>query len=188
MKTIVLCSYRSSDHNEDALGLERDANGVSLLDRRIFQLRALGLSPVCVLAGNRADDQLRGARLLASADLVFDTNDPCSLISNTRAGAFTCDGEAAFVLPLEVPPPPLEIWNFLRNEYGKVGFATPYAFLQAVSQGAPCHFGFPLLLTRQGGRALRETSDLKSLLDSRLLTLQLEYQPEAALEPLSRAL
>ncbi len=188
MKTLILCGYRTAENEEAALGLERDAAGDTLIDRRIHQLRALGLEAVCVLAGRGADAQLRGSRLIENAELVFDTADHCSLASNVRAGAFTLDTQAAFILPVEIPPPALEIWNYLRNEYGKAGFATPHAFLQAVSQGAPCHFGFPLLLTRNGGKLLRESEQMLNLVDPRLQTLQLEYPPEAALEPSRQAL
>jgi hypothetical protein len=184
MKTLLLCGYRNSEQDEDILGLERDADGVTLIDRRIGQLRALDHQVVCVLAGSHADEQLRQSRLIEDCELVFDTNEPCNLISNTRSGAFVCDGEACFIWPIEIPPPPIAVWNFLRNEYGKVGFATSHAFLQTVSpQGAPCHFGFPLLMTREGGKVLRKLSDLRSLVDTRLKTLHLEFDVEAELEP-----
>jgi hypothetical protein len=98
------------------------------------------------------------------------------LISNTRSGVFAAPGEACFVLPVEVPVPPHEVWTFLYNEYGKAGFGARLALLQAVqalNQEAPWHFGFPLLLTRFGGQLLRETPDLRSLLDTRLNYLHL---------------
>jgi hypothetical protein len=175
MRTLLLCGYRTRDENEVALGVGRDDNGETLIDRRIVQLRALGLDVVCVLAGANADEQLRYCRTIQDTELVFDTNEPMSLLSNTRAGSFAVPGDACFAIPVEVVPPPAETWGFLLNEYGKLGFGTKHGILQAVDpiQGAPWHFGFPLLITREGTKILTKTPDLRSLVDTRLKYLQL---------------
>lgn len=190
MRTLLLCGYRTSDHNEDLLGTERDAAGVTLLDRRIEQLQALGHDVIIVLAGASADEQLVHCRRIETVEMAFDNSaNGGSLLSNTYAGAELFDNESCFVIPLEVVPPPAAHWRFLYNELAKIGFATPVAALQAVSpQGAPCHYGFPLLLTRSGNSLLKETADLKSLVDARLKYLHVEFHPEAVLEPLENPL
>ncbi len=181
---MLLCGYRNTDPNEETLGLNLDSNGMTLIDYRISQLEARGHDIVCVLSGNSADEQLRCCPKIANTELVFDTNeDAYSLISNTRAGAFATEREAIFVLPLEVTPPAQSAWKFLLYELARIGYATPYSLLQAVTaQGAPCHFGFPLLLTREGSSLLRENADMTSLVDKRLKYLHLEPQYDGVLE------
>jgi hypothetical protein len=175
MKTLLLCGYRAHDNHELALGVSQ--SGESLIDQRIQELLQMGHDLICVVGGAEADKQLRHCRNIQLTELVYDTNEPGTLLSNTRSGVFAAPGEACFVLPLEIPPPPPEVWTFLRNEYGKAGFASPHAMLQAtLTNGEPVtshHFGFPLLLTRFGGQLLRETPDLRGLLDDRLKYLRL---------------
>ena len=170
MKTLLLCGYRLKDDSELALGVKRETPQLNLIEHRLRQLREFDQEVICVVSGADADAQLRHCPAIQNAELIYDTNDPISLLSNARAGIFAAPREAYFVLPLEVPPPPPEVWAFLKNEYGKAGFATPLALIQAVAsvEGAPCHHGFPLLLTRTGAKLLQETPDLRSLVDPRL--------------------
>lgn len=170
MKTLLLCGYRPKDETELALGVSRETPQFNLIERRLAQLRELDHQVICVVSGADADAQLRHCPSMQDAELIFDTGDPISLLSNARSGIFAAPREAYFVLPLEIAPPPPDIWAFLKNEYGKVGFATPLALIQAVApvEGAPCHHGFPLLLTRTGAKLLQETPDLQSLVDPRL--------------------
>ncbi len=180
MKTLLLCGYRDCDDADEAVGIDRSTDDKTLIDRRITQLRQLGFDVVCVLAGNRADVQLRQCKSIESCDLVFDTNEPhCNLISNLRAGTFHLENEGAFVLPVEIPVPDQMQWRFLLNEYGRSGFGQRTTFLQLrPTLGAPCQYGFPLLLTREGAKFLRDTPNLTSLVDSRLQYRQLEIETE----------
>ena len=175
MRVLLLCSYRALDDGEVALGLERDENGKTLIDAQIEKLLAMDMQVTCVLAGVSADEQLRQCPRLAETDMVFDTANPLNLLSNAREGAASAPHEACFVLPVEVPAPAKEVWDFLRTAYSQVGYQTETSVLQAVvpSQGAPWHFGFPLLFTFQGTRNLQDNDDLCGLVDARLKYLQL---------------
>jgi molybdopterin-guanine dinucleotide biosynthesis protein A len=177
MTVLLLCSYRETDTGEAALGLTRDAEGRLLLDRQIEDLQALGFDVTCVLAGESADEQLRQCRRLREVELVFDTAAPLSLLSNAREGARSAPHEACFVLPVEVPVPAREVWDFLRTQYASIGFNAETSVIQA--EGAPCHYGFPLLFTRQGCEQLQSAENLSGLVDARLgyLRLALESKP-----------
>lgn len=170
MRVLLLCGYRTTDEMEPGLGLERDEDGTTLIDRRIVQLHELGMKVVCVVAGNVADEQLRQSLCMRDTDLVFDNSPSTSLLTNTREGAASIN-EACFVLPVEIPIAPPEHWQFLINEYAKAGFNTPDAVLQV--QGMPTDFGFPLLFTRQGCQKIQDTDGLSSLVDARLKYLHL---------------
>ena len=179
MRVLLLCSYRALDPGEVALGLDATEDGKTLLDTQIEALLALNMEVTCVLAGAQADEQLRRCRRLTEVDMVFDTATPTNLLSNAREGAQSAPHEACFILPVEVPVPPREVWDFLHSEYAKVGFGAQESVLQTVvpGQGAPWHFGFPLLFTRQGCEQLQNTDDLAGLVDARLKYLHLA--PEA---------
>lgn len=177
MRVLLLCAYRALDDGEIALGLKRAGDGKTILDRQIEALLALGMEVTCVLAGAGADEQLRQCHRLHEVDMVFDTATPLSLLSNLREGALNAPHEACFVLPVEIPAPPKEVWDFLRNEYARAGFNAEKSVIQA--EGAPCQYGFPLLFTRQGCLQLQEYKDLQGLVDTRLsyLHLALETKP-----------
>lgn len=173
MKTILLCGYRKTEANEESLGLTTDANGTPLIDRKVGRLKELGHEVICVLAGNSADQLLRRSRLLESCELIFDTNDEqASLASNVRAATFGIEDEASFIHPIEVPLPSPEIWSLLMHELAKVGYSTQASFLQAL--GAPCQFGFPLLLTRNGAKLFRSTPGVTRLIHPQLKYLHIE--------------
>jgi hypothetical protein len=168
MKTLLLCGYRPLDTSERALGIERDELGQTLIDRRIQQLRNLGQEVVCVLAGPEAEIQLREGRAIQDAELIFDTNTP-SLLANLKAGLQALIGEACFVLPVEVPLPPDEVWQSLRYEFLRLGTQAKEHMLQAVTaEGAPCQLGFPLLVTISGVKLLQNSTNLTHLLDPQL--------------------
>lgn len=160
MKALLLCGYRTLDPSENALGLERDAEGRTLIDRRIQQLQSYGLTVVTVLAGDSADEQLRHSRMIAQTEMAFANGR--NILANVKEGLALLKEEACFALPVEVEPPPQEVWKFLLNEYGKLGFATEQCCLQT----SMCHF--PLLLTHSGCQTLQNTEDLSSLVDARL--------------------
>src|SRR2546423_43997 len=126
MKVLLLCGYRPTDSLEPVLGLARDENGATLIDQRIVALRELGLEIVTVLGGRTADEQLRQSRCIQYTDLAFDTSESPSLLNNTLAGhaVMTGTSEAYFVMPVEVPLPPQELWHFLINAYAKAGYNT----------------------------------------------------------------
>ncbi len=179
MKTILLCGYRAG------LGLERAADGSLLVDVKIRELQRLGYEVVCVLAGNDADDVLRASRAIMSVELVFDTNGvDATLSSNLRAGLAATDGEGCFAIPVELPVPEAPLWNFIREEWRREGFHTSVSVFQCVSsQGAPYHFGFPLLISRSGNSLIRGLTGFTSLVDTRLKYQHLTIRPEANLAP-----
>jgi hypothetical protein len=187
MKTILLCGYRQTEANEEILGRTQDSNGVSLLDRKIARLKELGHEVVCVLAGNSADELLRTSQSLEDCELIFDTNDAAAtLASNARAATFALENEACFLHPLEIPLPPPAVWHFLMHELAKVGYATSHAVLQAI--GTPCQFGFPLLLTRNGAKLLRNTPAITRLVHPQLKYLHLYYSIDGELEQVAKPL
>lgn len=184
MKTLLLAGYRTHDEGEIALGLQRDENNVTLIDRRIGELRALGYGVVIVLAGQNADEQLRLCPRIAEAELVYDTNDhEANLATNMKAGLLACPGEACFVLPVEVAAPEWKYWAFIRGSWRTHIFHEPAAALQVSLKGAPpqLQYGFPLLVTRHGNRQIARADGLVSLHDARLKYLHLEYSEEANL-------
>jgi len=190
MKALLLCGYRASEDGEPTLGLERDSDGVTLIDRKIVQLRNQGLKVVCVLAGKTADEQLRQSRRIESCELVFDTSEPhCGLLSNVRSATFSLENEACLILPVEIPSPERTIWNFLKETLMQNRYAREASFVQITDpEGAPWHFGFPLLLTRNGANLIRETSSLTSLIDPRLQYLHLDWQNQGELEQVENPL
>lgn len=178
MKTVLLSGYRSG------LCLERNSRGELLIDIRIHHLQRLGFEVVCVLAGAEADDVLRASRALMNVELVFDTSDHPTLASNLKAGLFATEGEGCYTLPLEVAPPELNSWNFLREQWRKAGFQTSTSAFQVVdAQGAPCHFGFPILLSRSGNSLIRGLTGFTSLVDTRLKYQHLVFSEDATLAP-----
>ena len=179
MKAILLCGYRN----------ENDGLGKTLLDRRIQQLRTLGFEVICVLSGPGADAQLRHCPTLSSAELVFDCADQPSLASNLKAGLAATDGEGCFTIPLEVPLPPEEAWEFLRETWRNEGFHTQTNVFQAVNtEGAPWQFGFPLLITRSGNALIQELEGFHDLVDTRLKYSHLTVRDHADLASVRIAL
>lgn len=189
MKAILLSGYRTSENNEEALGIGRDQSGQRTIDRHIHQLSQLGFEVVCVLSGAHADEQLRLCPRIANTELVFDTSDHVGLASNAKAGLGATDGEGCFIIPVEVTPPSGELWRFINQEWRRLGFQVESSVLQAVDpEGAPWHFGFPLLVTRKGNQLIREMTNFRSLTDPRLNYHHLVYQTEGILAPQSKAL
>ncbi len=189
MKVLLLSGYRTSENIEDALGVGREADGQRILDNRIQELSRLGFEIITVLAGHQADEQLRLCPRIANSEMVFDTSDHVNLASNLKAGLAATESEGCFVLPVEVPMPAPELWRFLNQEWGRQGFHTETQVFQAVdAQGAPWHFGFPLLITKAGNQLIRKLSGFHSLLDSRLGYAQLVYLPQSEVAPEPKAL
>jgi CTP:molybdopterin cytidylyltransferase MocA len=188
VKAILLSGYRASEFNEEPLGLNRGADGTRLLDAQIHQLSQLGLEVVCVVAGEAADQQLRVCPRIANTELAYDTSEQVSLASNVKAGLTASDGEACFIIPVEVIPPSGDQWRFLLQEWRRLGAAFDASVLQAVDpQGAPWHFGFPLLITRKGNQLIQKLSGFHSLTDPRLIYHHVAYQGESILAPPSKA-
>lgn len=168
MKTLLLCGYHESTE-QNILGLNRDDSERTLIDRRIQEIKRLGFEIICVFGGKYADEQLRQTMHVADTELVYDTSDTISLASNIKAGLAATDGESCYVIPVEIQPPPLEYWHGLYKELRNKGFLWPVSMLQGADiQGAPSHYGFPLLITRKGSQTIRDLSGFHSLLDSRL--------------------
>lgn len=175
MTILLLCGYRDREESEMALFHAH-------VDNKIRHLKWMGYEVICVLAGAHADDQLRHCRRIADCELVFDTTDNPNLASNLKAGLAGTDGAGCFVLPVEVPSPSPETFAILKEAWRTKGFLTETHVYQLVSdEGAPCHYGFPLLVTRKGNVAVKEMQEFRSLLDTRLKYLQLVESEYAAL-------
>jgi hypothetical protein len=174
MTALLLCGYRACDPGESALGLD-------LIDERIKTLRGFGYKVICVLAGGQADEQLLRCRRIAECELAFDTNDEPNLATNLKAGLAATDGEGCFVFPVEVPVPEKSHWHDLREEWRRIGFHTENSAVQlADREGAPCHYGFPLIVTRKGNALIREIEDFKTLSDTRLKYLLVQAKSDLA--------
>lgn len=165
MDALLLCGYRP----RQTIGLETDSDGFTFLDFQIHRLQAMGLSPTVVLAGAKADEYLYRSRFLESCELVYDTNGrDANLFTNLRSGLHAVS-KACFALPIEILAPPDIIWKQLKIELLRKGFATDFhAFQVANAEGAPWHYGFPLLVSDFGRKAIRNMKTLKSLTDRRL--------------------
>ncbi len=182
MKVILLSGYRFKEGSEEALGLDRNAEGSRLLDVQIRELTQLGLEVVCVVSGQDADRQLSLCPRIANTELVYDSGSQVSLASNLKAGLTACEDLGCFALPVEIPAPPPELWRFLNHEWRRLGNAFDASVLQAVnSQGAPWHFGFPLVITRKGNEAISKLTDFHSLTDVRLNYHHVLYPTDSAL-------
>lgn len=188
MKVLLLAGYRNIV-DEEPLGLNRDPNGQRILDSRIRELSQLGFEVICVLAGSGADEQLRLCPRIANTELVFDTSDQLSLASNLKTGLAAAENEGCFVLPVEVAPPPADLWRMLRQELGRMGFHTESPILQAIdAQGAPWHLGFPLLITLAGNKQICKLSNFVSLVDPRLPYYQVVFEPQPEVAQQAKAL
>lgn len=148
MKTLLLCGYRRGE----PLGLERDENRRTLIDRRIMTLTEMGFEPVCVLAGMQADRQLSECPLIQNCALAFDDQPLPSVMTNVRAGLKLAGEEASFILPVETPLPEEDVFWSLIQEFSRVGRSTPATFLGCAE--------FPLLLTPVGAKFILEKQDL----------------------------
>lgn len=185
MKVLLLSGYRPHSESGHALGTEMNAQGVTLLDRRIEQLRELGLNIVVIVSGSSADKQLRLCRRISEVELVFDANDALStLATNFKAGLKAAPGEAFFTLPVDIPAPPVEVWSLLRDAWRALPGESDVSMLQVITaQGAPWHFGFPLLCTRSGNELLTQIADFQSFLDVRLKYQHVVLHCESDLAP-----
>lgn len=175
MKAIILCGYRQDP--DRPLGLDGETPKI---ERVLRELISFGLEPVVVTAGDQADEQLRACPRIADGLLVFDRTPEANLASNLQAGLAAIDGESSYVFPVEIPVPPRALWQSLSQELWRVGFEAPDTAIQALdNSGAPCHYGFPLLITRSGNKFIQTLSNFLSLTDPRLqyrhLKLDLEF-------------
>ena len=165
--------------------MDCDSMGLTRLDRQIERLLKLGMDVTCVLAGRRADEQLRHCRNIARVDMAFDDT-PESLLgltSNVKAGLTAIGRDTAcFALPVEIPCPAAPVWEFLKEGWRATGMEPSISVVQATdAQGAPWHFGFPVLITRQGHRHIMSLQGLTSMADKRLKYLHLSYNAAANL-------
>ena len=187
MRAILICGYKEVALGP--LGVEKNANGQTIIDLQIARLQQLGFEVVCVLSGLQADDQLRNSPSIADCELAFDTNDTTSLMTNIKAGLAATDGEGCFVLPLEVPCPDAIVWNHIREHWRRIGFHTATSILQILdNQGALWQRGFPILITRHGNHQFRTLENLHSLIDARLEYQHLEFSPGLDLDSFANAL
>jgi hypothetical protein len=173
MTTLLLCGYRNSEQTDQALGLEI-VEGMTLLDRRIAQLQAMGHNVVCVVAGQSAEAQLRSCRRMHQTELAYDDLAAPTLLSNIKFGLSTCPEHAVFVHPIEIPVPSADQFRRLKDGWLQFGLENKTHIVQfGASLEAPWHFGFPLLVTRTGNLVLRSLPSLMSLVDTRLKYLHL---------------
>ena len=186
MRVILLCGYRTGE--DVALGLERNSSGVTLIDRRIIELTSRGFEVICVLSRNSADEILRESRQLPEVEIVYDTHgDDANLATNLKSGLAATDGEGCFAIPLEIPVPPPELWAFIREAWRRQGFHTDTSVFQ-IAQGAPRHYGFPLLISRKGNALIRSLKGFENLVDARLKYQHLAFSKEATLAPTEKPL
>ncbi len=156
---------------------------IELLDEQIIKLKSLGLTPTVVLSGPFADEVLRNSKPLRDCELVYDTNDQPTLMTNLKSGIHVTT-HTCFALPLEIPCPPKEHWVALKLAFQRAGFTIKSSFLQLTdAQGAPCHWGFPLFVTRLGRHLLLNEENLTSLTDPRLHVLYSTKEASEALAP-----
>lgn len=187
MRTLLLCGYRSP------LGLDRCPQGRTLIERRLAALHEYGSPVVAVLSGAFADEQLRQCPRLADVELAYDNSGDnsgdnygvrTSLTTNVVVGLEDRDREPFFVLPVEIPLPDRDTWNGLLEAAESEHLPEKASLIQAVTpQGAPWHYGFPLVVSRFGNRELRRLKELNSLLDPRLNYLHLVLPNEVASVP-----
>lgn len=165
MEALLLAGYRP----KEALGLETDEVGKLLLDHHIDQLKSLGLDPVVVLAGDPADEVLRKSSSLQGCELVFDANyHEANLFTNLRSGLKVTE-KACFVLPVEIPVAPENVWRQLKAELLTQGLLTSYhAFQLTTEEGAPWHYGFPLLISTIGNKIIQNLKQPTGLTDARI--------------------
>jgi hypothetical protein len=166
MDALILCGYRP----QQAIGLKaHEPTGRAILDVQIERVQSLGLSPIVVLAGRTADDYLRQSLLLKNCELAYDDqNEKANLFSNVQSGLRLTD-DATFALPVEVPVPPAFAWKSLKMELTKHGSLTQFHLLQlATPEGAPWHYGFPLLVSLTGRKTILEMEPNLGLCDERL--------------------
>jgi hypothetical protein len=186
MKTILLAGYRPTRHENQPLGLQLFGEQRTLLQSRLDFLKTFMPEIVCVVAGACADEQLRRCPAISSVELAFDDTpeeDLC-LTSNLKAGLdLTKPGEPCFVLPVEISPPSAQVWSYLKEGWRQHGIHSDISLVQAQTpEGAPWHYGFPLLLTAHGNRQLRDVIP-RRLTDASVKYLQLVYHREANLAP-----
>jgi hypothetical protein len=106
------------------------------------------------------------------------------LASNFKAGLKAAPGEAFFTLPVDIPAPPVEAWSLLRDAWRALPGESDVSMLQVITaQGAPWHFGFPLLCTRAGNELLTQITDFQSFLDVRLKYQHVVFHHESDLAP-----
>jgi hypothetical protein len=166
MKAVLLAGYRQGS---EVLGMSRDDAGTTLMDRRILQLKAMGLEVITVVAGLNADLQLRLSTQLAGTELVFDDHKEPSMVTNLNASLGAIDGAGAYILPVEVPPVAPSLWKSLKEEWRRVGLNSSIHVLQLVdAHGQFIAQGFPLLLTRKGVEEMKHLEDISTLKDPRL--------------------
>lgn len=167
MDVLLLAGYRPRQH--EPIGLETDVLGVCWIDAQIIRLRALGLSPIVVLAGHHADAVIRHSRQLEDCELVYDTNGAgANLLSNLRSGLHATS-EACFALPVEIAAPAESHWRQLKSELTREGFATGVHIFQIGAEGAPWHYGFPVLISARGKKTLLKLENIAGLVDPRLV-------------------
>ncbi|MGE4130291.1 MAG: hypothetical protein AB7F86_01565 [Bdellovibrionales bacterium] len=188
MKVLLLSGYRTSENQEDPLGVGRTPTGERLLDRQIHLLSQLGMEVICVLAGHSADEQLRLCPRIANTELVFDSNETTTLATNAKSGLAAAPGESCFIMPIEISIPPGDLWRALKQEGFKFKNTEACHVLQAINDGgSPWHYGFPLFVTPFGNRQIRELNQFVSLTDPRLLFHKVVFDTETDLAPIAKA-
>lgn len=187
MRVLLLCGYRN-DPNQ-ALGMSA-SEGLSLLDQRIKALIDMGFEVTTVVAGLQSDEQLRHSRHMSKTELVFDIQgDQATLATNLIAGIKSLGGRGAFVLPVEVPLAPTDVWRRMMEESRRVGLTDAHVIQTVDAEGAPCHLGFPLFLTAKGVERLNRLQNFSSLIDPRLNFHYITAtHPEADLAPAANPL
>lgn len=140
-----------------------------LLDLQIQNAFTLGFEPLVVLDGADADTVLRSSKKISDVELVYDTNDIPSFMSNLRSGLYGTNREC-FVLPIWQTSPVKKAWQQLTYSYHHRELQSAAHLLQPYcpiyGEMTP---GYPLFVTASGRSFLKNTKDLLSLSDVRIL-------------------
>lgn len=139
-----------------------------LLDHHIELVVKLGFEPLVVLDGKDADLVLLNSKKLAQVELIYDTNDIPTFMTNLRSGLYATHREC-FVLPIWQQIPSKKAWqqmiySYYHRDLNQLAHVVqPYCPVNGEMTA-----GFPLLVTKNGRLFLRRNKDIQSLSDERV--------------------
>lgn len=164
MNTILLAGFQDSEKKNSGM---IEFNGQLWIDWQIEQLLSLGHQVTVVLGDVHSELLLSESKLIKMCDLVFDTNEITTLMTNLRAGLHSVVRHSN-ILPITTPAPHSEAWNRLSDHYFRIN-AEKFDLLRSFCPiDGQMHEGFPLIVTRVGAKKIKANEEIKSLTDSRL--------------------
>ena len=153
MRTILLAGYKKATPEDCPWLVSED--GLPILEGRIREARKFGQQCIVVLAGEVADEALRVCPSLDQCELIFDTNQEPTLLSNLKA-ALSVGTDPALVLPAELS---FGDETAVFELIGRAAQQGPRANSEVIRQS------FPLLITLRGCEAVLRNKTLTSLAD-----------------------